>query len=160
MGSPSLSSGTPWKLKDIQAWRARGREEIPQSAQPFCGERPWVCPSLSLQRTPPGSPSAGPLACAPLGAARLLAPAAREPPRGGLRRRGSRVPGRAGPGLTRRAPPGAGSRESGSPRVAVGGWMRPRSGRECPSGRRQCSPSLTHAPLGLSARGGHVRGGE
>lgn len=61
LGSPSLSSGTPWKPKGIQAWRARGREEVPQSAQPLCGQRPW-CALAPSPASPRGSPSAGPLA--------------------------------------------------------------------------------------------------
>lgn len=140
LGSPSLSSGTPRKLKGTHV-RWPGVEEFLQWAQPFCDESSSVSPRCPPQGAPPLSPSAGRL------------------PVLGSGRRGSCH-------LLRAGRPGAGSEDAAAasrePRTritpgAAGGWMRPGSGQELPSGRRWCSPSLTHAPRVLSAPGGRAR---
>lgn len=162
LGSPPLSSGTPRKARSTQDWPARGREDTHPWAQPRHQESPWVSPPLlpgehhrgeqplsQPARLPSVRGGAAPGTCFPR-AAQGRAPETPRLPRG--------------PGT--HPPLSSGSRESRSPRVAAGGWMRPSSGRERPSGRggrgpwdrTPGSPTGTDAPLGLSARGGPCAG--
>lgn len=119
-----------------------------QGGQPFRDENPWVSLRFLPQGAPPRSPSTGPPACAQLRAARLLSPALRGPPRGGLGRRGGGGPGRAGWALTRRAPPGSANPvRPGRPRAAGCGRARAGSSVQVGAARTEC-------PRGPRAGGG------